>query len=151
MVLLHGGGTSSISHLPFLAHLEGARAINVDRPGFGLSDPVDVPRERYREGAIEFIDEVVDALELESPALGGASAGGLWALWYALARPERVRRLVLLTGIPLLPGTRASAPLRVMVAPLVGDLLARVKPSPKMVARFMAAMGEKDAIVRHPN
>ena len=37
-----------------------------------------------------------------------------------------------------------------MVAPLVGDLLARVKPSPKMVARFMAAMGEKDTIVRHP-
>ena len=150
IVLLHGGGTSSISHLPFLAHLEGVRAINADRPGFGLSDPVDIPRERYRDGAIKFIDELLDGLELESSALAGASGGGLWALWYALAHPERVRRLVLLTGVPLLPGTRFPWPLRVMVAPLVGELLARVKPSPKMVARFMAAMGEKDTIVRHP-
>jgi pimeloyl-ACP methyl ester carboxylesterase len=150
VVLLHGGGTSSMSHLPLLVHLEGVRAINVDRPGFGLSDPVRVPRERYRDGAIEFIDEVLDALGLESTALAGASGGGLWALWYALAHPERVRRLVLLTGVPLLPGTRFPAPLRVMVTPLVGDLLARVKPSAKMVIRFMGAMGEKDTIVQHP-
>jgi hypothetical protein len=33
---------------------------------------------------------------------------------------------------------------------LVGDLLLRVKPSPKVVTRFMAAMGEKDTIVHHP-
>ena len=150
VVVLHGGGTSSISHLPFLTHLEGVRAINADRPGFGLSDPVDIPRERYRDGAIEFIDEVLDALGLESTALAGASGGGIWALWYALAHPERVRRLVLLTGVPLLPGTRFPATLRVMVAPLVGDLLARVKPSPAMVVRFMSAMGEKDTIARHP-
>jgi len=76
VVLLHGGGTSSMSHVPLLAHLEGVRAINVDRPGFGLSDPVRVPRERYRDGAIEFIDEVLDALGLESTALAGASGGG---------------------------------------------------------------------------
>ena len=150
VVLLHGGGTSSLSHLPFLAHLEGVRAINADRPGFGLSDPVHVPRERYRDSAIEFIDEVLDRLELESSALAGASGGGLWALWYALARPERVRRLVLLTGTPLLPGIRIPAAMRLMVTPLVGDLLARVKPSAKMVARFMATMGEKDTIVGHP-
>jgi pimeloyl-ACP methyl ester carboxylesterase len=150
VVLLHGGGTSSLSHLPFLAHLKGVRAINVDRPGFGLSDPVHVPRERYRDGAIEFIDEVLDGLELESTALAGASGGGIWALWYALAHPERVRRLVLLTAVPLLPGTRFPAPLRMMVAPLLGDLLARVKPSPDMVVRFMATVGEKDTIVRHP-
>ena len=158
LVLLHGGGTSSLgggtsslSHLRLLAHLEGVRAINADRPGFGLSDPVHVPRERYRDAAIEFVDEVLDALELETAALAGASGGGIWALWYALAHPERVRRLVLLTGVPLLPGTRFPAPLRVMVAPVVGDLLARVKPTPKMVVRFMSAMGEKDTIVRHPD
>ena len=122
----------------------------MDRPGFGLSDPVRVPRGRYRDGAIEFIDEVLDALELESPVLAGASGGGLWALWYALARPERVRRLVLLTAVPTLPGTHFTAPLRMMVAPLVGDL-ARVKPSPAMVVQFMAAMGEKDTIVHQPD
>jgi len=37
-----------------------------------------------------------------------------------------------------------------MVAPVIGDLLARVKPSPAMVVRFMSAMGERDTIVNHP-
>ena len=150
VVVLHGGGTSSISQIPLLGHLERVRAINVDRPGFGLSDGVRVPRERYRPAAVGFVDEVLDALELTTCALAGASGGGLWAIWYALARPERVRRLVLLTGVPLLPGTRFPAPLRVMVAPVIGDLLARVKPSPAMVVRFMSAMGEQDTIVIHP-
>jgi pimeloyl-ACP methyl ester carboxylesterase len=37
-----------------------------------------------------------------------------------------------------------------MTTPVVGALLARVKPNAKMVVRLMSAMGEKDTIVRHP-
>ena len=126
--------------------------IAVDRPGYGLSDPADVPRERFREGAVEFLDETVDELGLESFALAGGSMGGTWALWYALARPERVRRLALLGSPPLLPGTRAPAPLLVMAAPVVGDVLRRVvKPNAKMVVRMMSSMGESETIVRHPD
>jgi pimeloyl-ACP methyl ester carboxylesterase len=44
VVFLHGSGTSSLSALSLLEHLEGVRMIAVDRPGYGLSDPVDVPR-----------------------------------------------------------------------------------------------------------
>ena len=59
--------------------------------------------------------------------------GGTWALWYALARPKRVRHLLLLEAVPLLPGTRIPPLLRLMAMPVVGDLLQRViKPSPKM-------------------
>jgi pimeloyl-ACP methyl ester carboxylesterase len=76
---------------------------------------------------------------------------GTWGLWYALARPERVRRLVLLGSAPLLPGTRPPVPLRVTAAPLVGELLPRVvKPNRKLVIRLMASMGERDTIVRYP-
>jgi pimeloyl-ACP methyl ester carboxylesterase len=151
VVLLHGSSTSSLSHLPLLERLEGVRAINVDRPGFGLSEPVQVARKRFRDAAIRFVDEVMDELNLETSALAGGSMGGTWALWYALARPERVRRLVLLGSAPLLPGTRVPAPLRVMAAPVVGDLLTRlVKPNAKMVVRLMSSMGEKDTIVRYP-
>jgi pimeloyl-ACP methyl ester carboxylesterase len=123
----------------------------VDRPGFGLSEPVRVPRQRFRDAAIQFLDQVLDELGLETSAVAGGSLGGTWALWYALARPERVRRLVLLTGAPLLPGTRSAAPVRVMAAPVVGDLLTGVvKPNAKMVVRLMSAMGEKDTIGRYP-
>lgn len=152
VLFLHGSSTSSLSVLPLLEHLEGVRVIAVDRPGFGLSDPVHVPRAHFRDAVIEFLDEVVDALGLETCALAGGSMGGTWALWYALARPERVRRLALLGSAPLLPGTRVPPVLRVAGAHVVGDLLARVaKPNAKMVVRLMSSMGEKDTIVRHPD
>ena len=73
-------------------------------------------------------------------------------MWYALRRPERVRRLVLIGSAPLLPGTRAPAPLRLMTVPVVGDLLTRLlKPNAKMVVRLLSSVGEKDTIVRHPD
>jgi pimeloyl-ACP methyl ester carboxylesterase len=129
----------------------GRAAIAVDRPGFGLSEPVRVPRERFRDAAVEFLDEVLDKLGLQTSALAGNSMGGTWAIWYALARPERVHRLVLLGSAPLLPGTRPPVPLRVTAAPLVGDLLPHVvKPSRKLLVRLMASMGEQDTIVRYP-
>ena len=151
VVFLHGSSTSSLSLLPVLERLEGVRAIAVDRPGFGLSEPVRVSRERFRDAAVEFLDEVLDDLGLQTSAFAGNSMGGTWALWYALARPERVQRLVLLGSAPLLPGTRAPIPLRVTAAPLVGDVLPHVvKPNRKMLLRLMASMGEQDTIVRYP-
>jgi pimeloyl-ACP methyl ester carboxylesterase len=151
VVFLHGSSTSSLSLLPVLERLEGVRAIAVDRPGFGLSEPVRVPRERFRDAAVEFLDEVLDELGLQTSAFAGNSMGGTWALWYALARPERVQRLVLLGSAPLLPGTRAPIPLRVTAAPLVGDVLPHVvKPNRKVLLRLMASMGEQDTIVRYP-
>lgn len=110
VVLLHGGGTSSLSHLSLLAHLQGVRAINADRPGFGLSDPVHVPRERYRDAAIEFVDELLDALELETAALAGASGGGIWAVWYALAHPERFAGSCCSRGSPSCPAPDSRRP-----------------------------------------
>jgi pimeloyl-ACP methyl ester carboxylesterase len=152
VLFLHGGSTSSLSLLPLLDRLKGVRAIAVDRPGFGLSEPVDVPRARFRDAAIKFLDEVVDELGLETSALAGNSIGGTWAIWYALARPDRVRRVVLLGSAPLLPGTRPPATLRVTAAPVVGALLARmVKPNAKMLVRLMSSVGEKDTIVRYPD
>jgi pimeloyl-ACP methyl ester carboxylesterase len=150
VLFLHGSGTSSLSLLPVLERLEGVRAIAVDRPGFGVSDPVQVPRERFRDAAIEFVDELLDGLKLETCALAGQSMGGTWGIWYALARPDRVRRLALLSSAPLLPQTRPPAPLRMMVTPVIGDLLAHAKPNAKMVVRLMSSFGEADTIVRYP-
>ena len=152
VLFLHGSSTSSLSLLPLIEHLDGVQAIAVDRPGFGLSEPVLVPRERFRNAAVEFIDEVVGALGLGTPTFAGNSMGGTWGLWYALAHTDRARGLVLLGSAPLLPGTRAPLPLRVSTTPVVGDLLSRVvKINPKMVVRLMSAMGESDTIVRYPD
>jgi pimeloyl-ACP methyl ester carboxylesterase len=152
VLLLHGSGTSSLSLLPLLDHLQGVRAIAVDRPGFGLSEPASVPRLRFRDAAVEFVDEIVDLLGLDVPVVAGQSMGGTWALWYALARPDRIGGLALVGSAPLLPDTRAPGPLRLMAMPVVGDVVARIaKPNPKAVVRLMSSMGERETIVRYPD
>jgi pimeloyl-ACP methyl ester carboxylesterase len=151
-IFLHGVNTSSLSFAPLLGQLEGVHAIAVDRPGRGLSDPAPVPRARFRAAAVEFIDDVLDALELDAASFVGQSGGGIWTLWYAMARAERVRSIVLLGSVPLLPGTRCPAPFRVMATPGLGAMLARVaRPTPRSLVRLLASVGEGDTIVQYPD
>jgi len=151
-VLLHGTNTSSLSFVPLLRLLEGVHGAAVDRPGRGLSDPDPVPRARFREAAVEFVDDVLDALQIDTGSLVGQSGGGIWTLWYAMARPERVRSIVLLGSVPLLPETRCPAPLRVLATPGLGTLLTRVaRPTPRSLVRLLSSVGEGDTIVRYPD
>ena len=123
----------------------------IDLPGVGLSDPIDLPRKRYRETAVAWLDSLLDALELDAAALLGHSGGGRWALWYAMAHPGRVKRLVLI-GVPGLPKTRCPLPIRLIAIPGMGELLSRlVPPSPKSVLRFASFMGEKATLAAHPD
>jgi len=152
LVLLHGTSTSAVLFHPLLERLDGVRAIAIDRPGLGLSDPLDLPRERFADAAVRWLDRLLDALSLDNTALAGNSMGGTWALWYALAHPDRIRRLVLLGAAPLLPATRVPIPLRVMAAPKLGELIQRLMPStPKTVVQMMDFMGENDTIADYPD
>jgi pimeloyl-ACP methyl ester carboxylesterase len=152
VVLLHGTANPAGFLLPLLRELHGVHAIAPDRPGVGLSDPVDLPAARYREAAVAWLDRLLDALELDATTLAGHSGGGVWALWYALARPERVERLVLL-DVPTLPGTRCPLPVRLIGTPGLGRLLSRLTPpSRKSILRFAHHVArEKAALARHPD
>ena len=152
VVLLHGTANPAGFLLPLLEELHGVHAIAPDRPGVGLSDPIDLPRGRYREAAVAWLDRLLDTLELDTTTLLGHSGGGLWALWYALAHPDRVERLVLL-GVPTLPGTRCPLPVRLAATPGLGPLLSRLAPpSPKAVLRFAHHVArEKETLARHPD
>jgi pimeloyl-ACP methyl ester carboxylesterase len=138
--------------LPLLRELHGVRAIAPDRPGVGLSDPIDLPQDRYREAAVAWLDRLLDTLELDTTTLLGHSGGAMWALWYALAHPDRIKRLVLL-GPPAVPKTRCPLPLRLATTPVVGQLLSRlVPPSPKSTLRFAHHVArEKETLARHPD
>jgi pimeloyl-ACP methyl ester carboxylesterase len=151
VVILHGTGDPAGFLLPLLTALDGVRVIAPDRPGIGLSDPVELSLHAYREGAVSWLDGLLDALHLDTTALVGHSGGGVWALWYALARPERVSRLVLM-GVPTLPGTRVPLPIRLMATPVVGAVLRRlVPPSPATFMRMARAVGEGETIGAHPD
>lgn len=152
VVHLHGTNTSSLSHLMLAALASGTRSYLVDRPGCGLSDPDSFRAGHFREYALDFVGDVLDALDLESTILVGASGGGIWATWYALAHPERVRGLVMLGSVPTLPGGRAPLPLRLAATPGLGDLMVRAgRPGRRTLLRMMASVGEADTILRHPD
>lgn len=152
IVHLHGNNTSSLSHLMLLAHHTAVRSILIDRPGLGLSDPATFPRSTFRHCAVQFVVEVLDELGLESVVLAGASGGGTWATWCASDCPRRVRGLVMLGSVPLLPGARIPLGIRLMATPVLGEVLSRtVRPGRRMLLRLMSSMGEKDTILRHPD
>lgn len=151
VVVVHGTGSPAGFFLPLLCELDGVRAIVPDRPGQGLSDPIDLPRHRYRETAIAWLDSLLDALELDTAALVGHSAGGVWALWYALERPDRVRRLVLI-GPPALPNTRCPLPYRLIATPGLGEVFSQLAPpNPKSLLRFAGFLGEGSTLLGHPD
>lgn len=151
LVLLHGTGSPGPFFAPLLRRLDSVRTIVPDRPGHGLTEPVDLPDNDYRRAAVAWIDALLDALELDSTSVLGHSMGGLWALWYAMAHPRRVDRLVVI-GPPQLPGTATPLPYRVMATPGLWRLVQRfVRPTPQSVHRFATAMGEGDAILDHPD
>ena len=151
VVLLHGTGNAAGFLLPLLHELHGVRAIAPDLPGVGLSDPIELPADRYRETAVAWLDRLLDTLELDATTLVGHSGGGVWALWYALAHPDRVRQLVLI-GPPALPKTSCPLPMRLVATPGVGALLPRLDPpTPKSVLRLASVMGEQATLARRPD
>lgn len=152
LMLLHGAGTPAGFLLPLLDELDKVRAVAPDRPGQGLSDPIDLPRRRYRETVIAWLDRLLDALDLGTTTLCGHSGGAMWALWYALAQPDRVTRLVLI-GPPALPKTRIALPIRLAATPGAGELLSRLAPpSRHSVLQFARyAAGETSSLAGHPD
>jgi pimeloyl-ACP methyl ester carboxylesterase len=152
VVHLHGTNTSSLSHLMLPGRTPGIRTYLVDRPGCGLSDPDTFRPDAFRDYAVGFVGDMLDALGLDAAYLVGASGGGIWATWYSLAHPERVRGLIMLGSVPTLPGGRVPLPLRLTATPGIGDLVVRaVKPGRRMLLRMMASVGEGESILRHPD
>jgi pimeloyl-ACP methyl ester carboxylesterase len=104
-VLLHGLGVSGTAYTAVARRLRprARRILLVDLPGHGKSSEagaaVDV--NALAMGLEQALDQLIDAGE---PAvLLGTSLGGAAALGYALARPERIRALLLVSpaGAPL--------------------------------------------------
>ena len=150
LVLLHGSGPTALQFLPLLGQLQGVRAMAADRPGFGLSDPAETQPDR-RDAAVSCVTAILDALGLRATALLGNSMGGTWALWFALAHPERVSSLVLLGAPPLMPGTRVPPPMLAVATPPSGPPSPMPPPSRESVVQGMSVFGEAETISQYPD
>lgn len=101
-VYIHGNPTHSQDWLPFIR--SGGPAFALDLPGWGRSDR---PQgfDYTMHGLSGFLDRCLGQLGIGEHNLVAHDWGAL-ALIGAQARPERVRRLVLINAVPLLPGYR---------------------------------------------
>jgi pimeloyl-ACP methyl ester carboxylesterase len=71
--------------------------VTFDPRGVGRSDPVEAPEEYSMDVTARDAASVADALHLDRTVVLGHSNGGAVALTYALAFPERVSHLVLIS------------------------------------------------------
>jgi pimeloyl-ACP methyl ester carboxylesterase len=132
VLFVHGGPNagSTWAELAALVERSGHRAIVVDRPGCGLSEPLDLPpaldSENWWGRMADVLSAVVDAHASGRADIVASSFGGGCALSLAHRQPERVRRLVV-EGAPTLEGMAAARNMRMLAIGPLGRFIARQK------------------------
>ena len=102
LIFLHGtGGHAEAYARNLAAHAEHFHVYAIDMVGHGYSSRPDT------DYSIDtFVDHVVafiDYLGVDKVMLSGESLGAFVASWVTLRRPEKIDRLVLNTGLPIVP------------------------------------------------
>ncbi|HWU21369.1 MAG TPA: alpha/beta fold hydrolase [Nocardioides sp.] len=100
LVLLHGSGPGVTGWRNFGDNLATFaphfRCLVLELPGFGVSDPTD---QHPMVAALPALGDFLDALGLDRVDLIGNSMGGIVATRFAIAHPDRVRRMVTVGGM----------------------------------------------------
>ena len=139
VIFVPGTGGTGPYWAPLILELSGFRCLIVDRPGWGLSSPIDYRKGDFGSVTTSILRQAMDALGIARADVVGASIGNLWALHLARKEPNRVGRLALIGGQP-----NADVPIprfiRLLASPL-GAVMVRIPMSPKMTRSQLEAIG----------
>jgi pimeloyl-ACP methyl ester carboxylesterase len=94
VLFVHGSPNAGSKWAPLASKLTDFRCLILDRPGCGLSDPVDYSNIDLREFGADLLGMTLDGLGLPASSVVASSLGGALAFYFAQANPERVVRLV---------------------------------------------------------
>lgn len=146
VLMIPGTGGTGPYWAPLVRELTEHRCLMMDRPGWGLSSPVDYTADGYRSAVVRILSGLLDALELPRVDVVGASIGALWALRLAQAQPSRVGKVVLLGGSP---NQNVAIPtfIKLLRSPL-GALMVRIPMKAGMLRKQLAALGHSAALER---
>lgn len=136
-VFVHGNPTHSGDWLEFMRRMDGP-AVAPDLPGFGRSESPDPARfDCTMTGYGRFVERFLDEAGISEYRLVCHDWGAV-ALIAAQRHPRRVRRLVVINAVPLLPGFRWHRIARfAWRRPLVGELFNLA--SSRTAARLLSA------------
>ena len=125
IVFAHGGLWPAVALAPLVRELAGYRCILLDRPGCGLSSPVDWRKHELRTVAPKLLGGVADVLGLERTHVIGHSIGGVWALRLAQDQAARVGKVGILGASPVLAEMPRPGFFRILASP-IGALITRL-------------------------
>lgn len=140
VLFVHGTGGIGPYWAPLIRELSDHRCLILDRPGWGLSTPVDFSRHDYRTLTADVLAGVLDGLGIERAHVVGASVGDVWVLRLAARYPSRVGGIVLLGGGPLLQDVPVPKIIRLIRSPL-GAIMVRLPEKPARVRSILRAIG----------
>jgi pimeloyl-ACP methyl ester carboxylesterase len=124
-LFVHGVPVHSEDWMPFLRRMSGP-ALAFDLPGFGRADrPTPAEFDYSMYGLAGFVTRFLQRMAVEDYSLVVHDWGGL-ALIAAQEEPTRVKRLVLMNCVPLLPGYRWHRTARIWRTRGLGELSTRV-------------------------
>ena len=134
-----GGWASLVSELP------GFRSIVLERPGWGLSSPLDFSRQEYKTLVADVLRAALDALELDRAHVIGGSIGNVWALRLAERHPSRVNRIVMMGGGPIVSEAGVPGIIRLLASP-AGALMVRLPDKPARVRSILRQSGHEESL-----
>jgi pimeloyl-ACP methyl ester carboxylesterase len=149
VVFVHGASNAGASWAPLAARLPAFRCLLVDRPGAGLSPPLDERLDdmgRFAAFAEALLVDVLDAAGIATASVVGTSFGGYFVLRGAAAHPDRFRRLVELGWTFGAPVESTPLLMRLAMQPVVGRLMAHIRPNERMVRSLLRQIGLRQAL-----
>ena len=148
VMFINGVSAPGIGMAPLAGRLPGHRHLLIDLPGHGLSPPYFWQGAPLREQAVNIVAGVLDDLDIDQATLVGNSLGGLFSLWFALDRPSRISRAVIV-GQPAVAirGARGSPIMGMLTAPLLGRVVTGMAQLP--APRFSARLALRDGAGAH--
>jgi pimeloyl-ACP methyl ester carboxylesterase len=144
ILFVHGVSASSANWASLVAHLNGFRCLLLDRPGCGLSAPLDVDLsdfDRFEDVAAELVSDVLDGLDVPTAHVVATSLGGHFALRSAAAHPDRIDRMVEFGFVPGAPLTQLPMSMRIASLPGLGRLMASIPPTRGTVRMILRQLG----------
>jgi pimeloyl-ACP methyl ester carboxylesterase len=148
VLAVHGAGMCAAVWAPLLVHLAGRRAICIDLPGCGLTEPFDHRGSDLRTHGRTFLAAVAEAVGAVGAGGAGSlpvvanSLGATHTLYLAAERPDLVDSMVLL-GAPgvAIAGGRANLAMRLYSRPALARMMSAVTPpmNARMARRVLAS------------
>jgi len=148
IVLLHGSNADLHTWQPWVEGLKDQyRVIRFDQVGHGLTGAD--PEGNYElTNFVQDIDQVADALELESFVLGGNSMGGSHTIAYALEHSERLAGMILVDagGAPIRGDGGGNIGFTIARTPVLNQVMKHITPRSMVRQSLEQSVSVKDIV-----